>query len=44
MGLSTLDYVNLLTGKPVPGIPEKDFTSQMFNVEMLEQVDRYIVM
>jgi predicted peroxiredoxin len=35
---------NKLTGKPVPGMTEKDFTSQMYNVEMVEQMDRYIVM
>jgi hypothetical protein len=35
---------NQLTGKPVPGMTEKDFSSQMKHVEMLEQVDRYIVL
>jgi hypothetical protein len=35
---------NGLTGKPVPGMTEKDFTSQMYNVEMVEQMDRYIVL
>jgi hypothetical protein len=35
---------NQLTGKPVPGMTEKDFGSQMRHVEMLEDVDRHIVL
>jgi hypothetical protein len=33
-----------LKGKPAPGIEEKDFASQVRHGEMIEEVDRYIVM
>lgn len=33
-----------LKGKPAPGIAEKDFGSQARHGEMIDEVDRYIVM
>ncbi|MBA4395645.1 MAG: hypothetical protein C0407_19000, partial [Desulfobacca sp.] len=33
-----------LKGKPAPGIAEKDFGSQTRHGEMIDEVDRYIVM
>jgi peroxiredoxin family protein len=35
---------NGLTGKPAPGIDEKDFATQARHGVMLEEVDRYLVM
>jgi hypothetical protein len=33
-----------LKGKPVPGIGEKDFATQARHGEMIDEVDRYLVM
>jgi peroxiredoxin family protein len=35
---------NGLKGKPVPGIEEKDFGTQARHGEMIDEVDRYIVL
>jgi len=35
---------NGLKGKPAPGIEEKDFGTQARHGEIIEEVDRYIVM
>jgi hypothetical protein len=50
MGLGKKSLCNVsyeskgLTGKPAPGIADKDFASQARHGEMIEEVDRYIVM
>ncbi len=35
---------NGLQGKPAPGIAEKDFGTQSRHGEMIDEVDRYIVL